>query len=55
MGMRIACRAVVLTSGTFMNGVMHIGERQLGGGRAGEKPATASPNSWWNSASRPDG
>jgi tRNA uridine 5-carboxymethylaminomethyl modification enzyme len=29
--------AVVLTSGTFMNGVMHIGERQLGGGRAGEK------------------
>lgn len=37
LGMRIACRAVVLTSGTFMNGVMHIGERQLGGGRAGEK------------------
>ena len=37
MGMRIACRAVVLTSGTFMNGIMHIGERQLGGGRAGEK------------------
>ena len=36
MGMRIACRAVVLTSGTFMNGIMHIGERQLGGGRAGE-------------------
>lgn len=37
MGMVIPCRAVVLTSGTFMNGVMHIGERQLGGGRAGEK------------------
>ena len=37
LGMRIACRAVVLTSGTFMNGVMHIGERQIGGGRAGEK------------------
>ncbi|HRH69032.1 MAG TPA: tRNA uridine-5-carboxymethylaminomethyl(34) synthesis enzyme MnmG [Flavobacteriales bacterium] len=37
MGMTIACRSVVLTSGTFMNGLMHIGERQLGGGRAGEK------------------
>ena len=37
MGMTIPCGAVVLTSGTFMNGVMHIGERQLGGGRAGEK------------------
>jgi tRNA uridine 5-carboxymethylaminomethyl modification enzyme len=37
LGMFIPCQAVVLTSGTFMNGVMHIGERQLGGGRAGEK------------------
>ena len=37
MGMVINCRSVVLTSGTFMNGIMHIGERQLGGGRAGEK------------------
>lgn len=37
MGMTIPCRSVVLTSGTFMNGVMHIGERHLGGGRAGEK------------------
>ena len=37
LGMTIPCGAVVLTSGTFMNGVMHIGERQLGGGRAGEK------------------
>jgi len=37
IGMTIPCRAVVLTSGTFMNGIMHIGERQLGGGRAGEK------------------
>ncbi|MCB9182520.1 MAG: tRNA uridine-5-carboxymethylaminomethyl(34) synthesis enzyme MnmG [Flavobacteriales bacterium] len=37
LGVSIACKAVVLTSGTFMNGVMHIGERQLGGGRAGEK------------------
>ncbi len=37
LGSTISCRSVVLTSGTFMNGVMHIGERQLGGGRAGEK------------------
>jgi len=37
LGMVIPCRSVVLTSGTFMNGVMHIGERQIGGGRAGEK------------------
>ncbi len=37
LGMFIPCRAVVLTSGTFMNGVMHIGERHIGGGRAGEK------------------
>ncbi|MBL7946556.1 MAG: tRNA uridine-5-carboxymethylaminomethyl(34) synthesis enzyme MnmG [Flavobacteriales bacterium] len=37
LGKTIRARAVVLTSGTFMNGVMHIGEKQLGGGRAGEK------------------
>ena len=36
MGALIHCRAVILTSGTFMNGVMHIGEKQFGGGRAGE-------------------
>jgi tRNA uridine 5-carboxymethylaminomethyl modification enzyme len=37
LGMTIPCRSVILTSGTFMNGMMHIGERQIGGGRAGEK------------------
>jgi tRNA uridine 5-carboxymethylaminomethyl modification enzyme len=37
LGSTIPCRAVVLTSGTFMNGVMHIGEKHFGGGRAGEK------------------
>ena len=37
IGSTISCRAVVLTSGTFMNGVMHIGEKHFGGGRAGEK------------------
>jgi tRNA uridine 5-carboxymethylaminomethyl modification enzyme len=33
-------RAVILTSGTFMNGVIHIGARQYGGGRAGERAST---------------
>jgi tRNA uridine 5-carboxymethylaminomethyl modification enzyme len=31
---------VVLTNGTFLNGLIHIGEKQFGGGRAGEKAAT---------------
>jgi len=33
-------RAVVLTNGTFLNGLIHIGEKQFGGGRAGERAAT---------------
>ncbi len=33
-------RAVILTSGTFLNGLIHIGEKQLGGGRMGEKAST---------------
>ena len=37
MGSTVRCRSVILTSGTFMNGVMHIGEKQFGGGRAGER------------------
>lgn len=40
MGKTIPGRTVVLTNGTFMNGVMHIGEKQIGGGRAGEKAST---------------
>lgn len=36
MGMEIRAKAVVLTNGTFLNGVIHIGEKQFGGGRAGE-------------------
>jgi tRNA uridine 5-carboxymethylaminomethyl modification enzyme len=40
LGMEIRSRTVVLTNGTFLNGVMHIGEKQLGGGRAGERAAT---------------
>ncbi len=40
LGTEFRCRAVVLTNGTFLNGIIHIGEKQLGGGRAGEKAAT---------------
>jgi tRNA uridine 5-carboxymethylaminomethyl modification enzyme len=39
MGLEIPARAVVLTNGTFLNGLIHIGEKQFGGGRAGEKAA----------------
>ncbi len=40
MGLEIESRAVVLTNGTFLNGLIHIGEKQFGGGRAGERAAT---------------
>lgn len=40
MGLEIKSKAVVLTNGTFLNGVIHIGEKQFGGGRAAEKAAT---------------
>lgn len=40
MGHEIPCKAVVLTNGTFLNGIIHIGEKQFGGGRVGEKAAT---------------
>jgi len=40
MGQEIYSKAVVLTNGTFLNGVIHIGEKQFGGGRIGEKGAT---------------
>ncbi len=36
LGIRIRSHAVVLTNGTFLNGLIHIGEKQFGGGRAGE-------------------
>jgi tRNA uridine 5-carboxymethylaminomethyl modification enzyme len=39
LGLRIEGKAVVLTNGTFLNGLIHIGEKQFGGGRAGEKSA----------------
>ncbi|TVR77850.1 MAG: tRNA uridine-5-carboxymethylaminomethyl(34) synthesis enzyme MnmG [Chitinophagaceae bacterium] len=37
MGIEIRSKAVVLTNGTFLNGLIHIGEKQFGGGRAGER------------------
>jgi tRNA uridine 5-carboxymethylaminomethyl modification enzyme len=40
MGNQIFSRAVVLTNGTFLNGIIHIGEKQFGGGRMAEKAAT---------------
>jgi tRNA uridine 5-carboxymethylaminomethyl modification enzyme len=40
LGVEIECNAVVLTNGTFLNGVIHIGEKRFGGGRTGEKSAT---------------
>ncbi len=40
MGLEIKSRSVVLTNGTFLNGIIHIGEKQFGGGRTGEKAAT---------------
>ncbi len=36
LGIKIKSKTVVLTSGTFLNGLIHIGEKQFGGGRAGE-------------------
>ena len=40
MGMEIPCKSVVLTNGTFLNGLIHIGEKRFGGGRVGERAAT---------------
>lgn len=40
MGIKIYSKAVILTNGTFLNGLIHVGEKQFGGGRMGEKAAT---------------
>jgi tRNA uridine 5-carboxymethylaminomethyl modification enzyme len=40
MGHEIRSKSVVVTSGTFLNGVIHIGEKKFGGGRVAEKAAT---------------
>jgi tRNA uridine 5-carboxymethylaminomethyl modification enzyme len=40
MGVKFKGKSIVLTNGTFLNGIIHIGEKQYGGGRAGEKAST---------------
>lgn len=40
LGLEIKGKTVVLTNGTFLNGLIHIGDKSFGGGRAGEKSAT---------------
>lgn len=40
LGIDIPSDSVILTNGTFLNGLIHIGEKRFGGGRAGEKSAT---------------
>lgn len=40
IGLEIRAKSVILTNGTFLNGLIHIGEKQFGGGRAGEKAST---------------
>jgi tRNA uridine 5-carboxymethylaminomethyl modification enzyme len=40
LGIRIKSKSVVLTNGTFLNGLMHVGKRQVKGGRAGESAST---------------
>ena len=40
LGIEIRTKAVVLTNGTFLNGLIHIGEKNFGGGRAAERAAT---------------
>ena len=39
LGLEVPAKAVVLTNGTFLNGLIHIGEKQFGGGRSGERAA----------------
>lgn len=40
MGLKIKAKAVVLTNGTFLNGLIHIGDKQFGGGRSAERAST---------------
>ncbi len=39
LGIEVRAKTVILTNGTFLNGLIHIGEKQFGGGRAGERAA----------------
>ncbi len=40
LGLEVKSKSVILTNGTFLNGLIHIGDKQFGGGRAGERAAT---------------
>lgn len=40
LGLEVRSKAVICTNGTFLNGLIHIGDKQFGGGRAGERAAT---------------
>ncbi|GGE12959.1 tRNA uridine 5-carboxymethylaminomethyl modification enzyme MnmG [Psychroflexus salis] len=40
LGLKIYAKSVVLTNGTFLNGLIHIGDKNFGGGRAGERAST---------------
>lgn len=40
LGLEIPGKTVILTNGTFLNGIIHVGEKQFGGGRSGERAAT---------------
>ena len=40
LGIKIKAKTVILTTGTFLNGLIHIGDKSFGGGRAGERAAT---------------
>ena len=42
LGIEIKGKSVVLTNGTFLNGLIHIGNKNFGGGRAGERAATGN-------------
>ncbi|MFT4662462.1 MAG: tRNA uridine 5-carboxymethylaminomethyl modification enzyme [Ulvibacter sp.] len=40
MGLSVKSKSVILTNGTFLNGIIHLGEKQISGGRAGERAST---------------
>ena len=48
LGLKIFGKSVILTNGTFLNGLIHIGEKNFGGGRAGEKAAVGLTTSLEN-------